>query len=115
MEKIMIAKETEERIVRFRDDREWRPFHNPKDLAISVALEAAELLENFQWSGSETEVPEKLGAIGEEIADVMIYCELLCSRLGLNADTIINDKLGKNEKKYPVEKAKGSKKKYTEL
>ena len=111
----MITKETEKRIVKFRDDREWKPFHNPKDLAISVSLEAAELLEVFQWSGEATEVPEKLGAIGEELADVMIYCELLCSHLGLNADVIINDKLGKNEAKYPVEKARGSKKKYTEL
>ena len=66
----MITKETEKRIVKFRDDREWKPFHNPKDLAISVSLEAAELLETFQWSGEATEVPEKLGAIGEEIADV---------------------------------------------
>ena len=111
----MITKETEQRIVKFRDDREWKPFHNPKDLAISVSLEAAELLETFQWSGEATEVPEKIGAIREEIADVMIYCELLCSRLGLDADAIINDKLSKNEDKYPVEKARGSKKKYTEL
>lgn len=111
----MITKETEERIVKFRDDRDWRPFHNPKDLAISVSLEAAELLENFQWSGEATEVPEKIGAICEEIADVMIYCELLCSRLGLHADEIINNKIEKNEAKYPVEKAKGNKKKYTEL
>ncbi len=111
----MITKETEQRIVKFRDDRDWRSFHNPKDLAISVSLEAAELLEIFQWSGEATEVPEKLGDLGEEIADVMIYCELLCSRLGLSADEIINDKLEKNEMKYPVEKARGSKKKYTEL
>lgn len=111
----MITKETEQRIVKFRDDRDWQPFHNPKDLAISVSLEAAELLEIFQWSGEATEVPEKLSDLGEEIADVMIYCELLCSRLGLSVDEIINDKLEKNEMKYPVEKARGSKKKYTEL
>lgn len=111
----MITKETEQRIVKFRDDRDWKPFHNPKDLAISISLEAAELLEIFQWSGEATEMPEKIQPLSEEIADVMIYCELLCSRLGLNADEIINDKLGQNEAKYPVEKAKGSKKKYTEL
>lgn len=111
----MIRKETEVRILKFRDDREWRPFHNPKDLAISVSLEAAELLENFQWSAADLEAKEKIGNIKEEIADVMIYCEMLCDRLGLSADEIINDKMSKNEAKYSVEKAKGRKEKYTEL
>ncbi len=111
----MISKETEKRIVAFRDDRDWLPFHNPKDLALSITLEAAELLETFQWSGTDLEVTEKKAALAEEIADVMIYCELLCDRVGLAADTIINAKLDKNNAKYPVEKAKGSKKKYTDL
>ena len=111
----MITKETEERILKFRDDRDWRQFHNPKDLAISVSLEAAELLENFQWSADDLEVKEKIGDIREEIADVMVYCELLCDCLGISADEIINTKMAKNEAKYAVEKAKGRKEKYTEL
>lgn len=111
----MIKEETQQRILKFRDDRDWRQFHNPKDLALSVCLEAAELLEQYQWSGEVTDLPERKEAIGEEIADVMIYCELLCDRLGLSADEIINAKMGKNEAKYAVEKAKGNKKKYTEL
>lgn len=111
----MITKETEARILKFRDDRDWRQFHNPKDLAISVSLEAAELLENFQWSAGDLEVKEKIGDIQEEIADVMVYCELLCSCLGLNADDIINAKMAKNEAKYSVEKARGRKEKYTDL
>ena len=111
----MISKETEERILKFRDDREWRQFHNPKDLALSVVLEAAELLENFQWSGADLEAKEKIGDIKEEIADVMVYCELLCDRLGVSADEIINEKMAKNEAKYAVEKAKGRKEKYDKL
>lgn len=111
----MITKETEARILKFRDDREWRQFHNPKDLAISVSLEAAELLENFQWSADDLEVREKIGNIREEIADVMIYCEMLCDRLGLSADALINAKMTKNEGKYAVDRAKGRKEKYTEL
>ena len=111
----MISKETEQRILKFRDDRDWRQFHNPKDLAVSVTLEAAELLENFQWSGSDLDAKEKIGNIKEEIADVMVYCELLCDCLGISADDIINAKMSKNEAKYSVEKAKGRKEKYTEL
>lgn len=111
----MITKETEDRILKFRDDRDWRQFHNPKDLAISVSLEAAELLENFQWSAEDLVAANKIGNIREEIADVMVYCELLCSCLGLSADAIINEKMAKNEAKYAVEKAKGRKEKYTEL
>ena len=112
---VLISKETSRRITSFRDERDWRQFHNPKDLAISVALEAAELLECFQWSGEATDVPERRAAVAEEVADVMIYCELLCDRLGLEADDIVAAKLAQNEKKYPVAKAKGNKKKYTEL
>lgn len=111
----MITKETENRIIAFRDDREWLQFHNPKDLAISVSLEAAELLENFQWSGEDTVAEEKREQIAEELADVLIYCELLCSRMGFDADSIVNAKMNQNEAKYSVAKAKGSKKKYTEL
>ena len=99
----------------FRDERNWRQFHNPKDLAISVSLEAAELLEIFQWSAEDVEVSERTDEIKEELADVMLYALLLADRLGLDPAEIIEDKLEKNREKYPVEKAYGSKKKYTEL
>ncbi|MEG1479049.1 MAG: nucleotide pyrophosphohydrolase [Clostridiales bacterium] len=107
--------ELQKQILAFRDDRNWSQFHNPKDLAISISLEAAELLENFQWSGSETEVPQKREEIAEELADVLIYGVLMCDAMGFDIDEIMAAKLGKNNQKYPVAKAYGSKKKYTEL
>lgn len=108
--------EDAERAVRsFRDEREWAQFHNPKDLAISISLEAAELLEAFQWSGSDVEVPEKREHIAEELADVLIYSVLMADRLDLDVTDIVLDKLWKNSEKYPVEKARGVSSKYTEL
>uniref|UniRef100_UPI0030D7CEF4 nucleotide pyrophosphohydrolase n=1 Tax=Vallitalea maricola TaxID=3074433 RepID=UPI0030D7CEF4 len=104
-----------ERVLKFRDDRNWRQFHNPKDLAISISLEAAELLENFQWSGIDTEVAEKANEIQEELADVLIYCILLADSMNIDIDDIIRSKLEKNEEKYKIEKCYGNKKKYTEL
>ena len=102
-------------ILNFRDERNWRQFHNPKDLAISISLEAAELLEAFQWSGSETELPKKRQEIGEELADVLMYAVFLGDCMGFDLEEIVADKLAKNKEKYPVEKAYGSKKKYTDL
>lgn len=104
-----------ERILKFRDDRDWLQFHNPKDLAISINLEAAELLENFQWSGTDLEVKDKINGIEEELADVLIYCIMLADVLDLDIYDIINTKLNSNVKKYPVEKSKGSSKKYNEF
>lgn len=101
--------------MQFRDDRNWRQFHNPKDLAISMNLEAAELLEVFQWSGTELFCKEKLPQIAEELADVTSYCVLLADACGLDLDQILRDKFRKNSEKYPVDKAYGSSKKYTEL
>ena len=111
----MISKETEELVKKFRDDRNWRQFHNPKDLAISISLEAAELLEIFQWSAEDLECAEKSEKIKEELADVLCYCILLADRYELDTDEIIRAKVRKNEEKYPVEKAFGNKAKYTEL
>lgn len=102
-------------ILDFRDDRDWGQFHNPKDLAISISLEAAELLELFQWSGEKTDVPEKRQEMADELADIMIYGVLMADAANLDLATIIKNKLAKNKKKYPVETARGSKKKYTEL
>jgi len=101
-------------ILRFRDDRNWKQFHNPKDLAISVSLEAAELLENFQWSGVDLNAPEKSGKIADELADVLIYCTLMADAMGMDMTEIVSDKLKKNAEKYSIEKAFGSNKKYTE-
>ena len=111
----MLKDETIRRVVRFRDDRDWRQFHTPKDLAISMNLEAAELLELFQWSGTDLECREKLPRIREELADVLSYCILMADVLGLDLDEIMNAKVDKNEAKYPVEKARGRAEKYTEL
>ena len=107
--------ETIRRVLRFRDERNWRQFHTPKDLAISMSLEAAELLEVFQWSGTDLECREKREKIREELADVLSYCISLADVCGLDLDQILNEKITKNEAKYPVEKAYGRADKYTEL
>ena len=111
----MLREETIQRVLKFRDDRDWRQFHNPKDLAISMNLEAAELLEIFQWSGTELECRDKLDKIREELADVLSYCILMADVCGLDLDEIMNAKIDRNEAKYPVELARGSAAKYTEL
>ena len=107
--------ETIDQVLKFRDDRNWKQFHNPKDLAISISLEAAELLEIFQWSGEDVYCKEKIDQIREELADVLNYSILMADACGLDLDEIIRDKVKKNNEKYPVEKAYGSKEKYTEL
>ena len=103
------------RIEVFRDERDWAQFHNAKDLAISISLEAAELLECFQWSGADLECERKGDHIREELADVMIYCAMLASHLGEDPVELMERKLRQNEAKYPVGKSRGSSRKYTEL
>ncbi|CAA7602426.1 dCTP diphosphatase [Acididesulfobacillus acetoxydans] len=103
------------KILAFRDARNWSQYHKPKDLAISVALEAGELLENFQWRTNEEAVTEKFDNIKDELADVFIYLFLLSDRLGIDVKAAIEDKLVQNELKYPLRKAYGSRKKYDEL
>ena len=102
---------TIERIRKFTEDREWDQFHSPANLAKSIVIEAAELLECFQWSDEEFDLQH----VKEELADVMVYSQNLLDKLGLDADEIVNMKMAQNEKKYPVEKAKGNAKKYDEL
>lgn len=104
-------KETIDRIRKFTEDRDWDQFHTPANLAKSIVIEAAELLECFQWSDSEYDLQH----VKEELADVLVYSQNLLDKLGLDADEIINMKMAQNEAKYPVEKAKGSSAKYTEL
>ena len=111
----MLRDETIQRVLKFRDDRDWRQFHTPKDLAISLSLEAAELLELFQWSGTDLDCPDNRDKLREELADVLSYCILMADVCGLDLDEIMNEKVTKNEAKYPVEKARGNAAKYTEL
>ena len=110
-----MTQETINQVLKFRDDRDWKQFHNPKDLAISISLEASELLEIFQWSAEDVKCEKKMDKIKEELADVMNYCILMADTCGLDLDEIIQEKIKKNNEKYPVEKAYGSKEKYTEL
>ena len=102
-------------ILKFRDDRNWKQFHNPKDLAISLSLETSELLEVFQWSGRDTECNDKIEKIKEELADVIIYSILMADACNLDIDEIIQKKLSINNEKYPVQKAYGSSKKYSDF
>lgn len=106
-----INKITEE-LRKFRDERDWAQFHNPKDLAIALSIEAGELLELFLWKSAEKADPDK---VKEELADVFAYAFMLADKYGLDVVQIMQDKLAKNKLKYPVAKAKGSAKKYNEL
>ena len=96
-------------LLKFRDERDWEQFHKPKDLALAVSVEASELLELYLWK--EHADPEK---VKEEIADVFLFLLLLAEKYGFDVKEIVMEKMEKNRKKYPVEKAKGSAKKYTE-
>jgi len=104
-----------DKVDQFRADRDWMQFHNEKDLAISISLEASELLELFQWKNSEEVTDKKMERIKEELADVLIYSHMMASNLDLDIDKIMEEKLKKNEEKYPVEKSKGKNDKYDEL
>ena len=102
-------------ILKFRDDRNWKQFHNPKDIAIALNLEASELLEVFQWSGANLNCTDKNDKIAEELADILIYAVLMADATGLDIKQIMQDKLKANNEKYPIDKAKNSAKKYDEL
>ena len=106
-----MKQETIDRIRKFTEDRDWDQFHSPANLAKSIVIEAAELLECFQWSDEEFDLQH----IKEELADVMVYSQNLLDKLGLDADDIVNMKMEQNEAKYPVEKAKGKADKYNQL
>ena len=110
-----MTQDTIKQILEFRDKREWKQFHNPKDLAISISIEAAELLEVFQWSSQDVTSEGKLEKIKEGLADVLNYCVLMADACGLDMDEIIQDKIKLNDEKYPVEKAKGKSNKYNKL
>lgn len=99
-------------LLRFRDERDWKQFHNPKDLAIALSVEAGELLELFLWKKDDQ--AERL-KVKEELADVFAFAFLLAEKYGFDVKEIVLDKLSSNSEKYPVEKAKGTAKKYNEL
>ncbi len=105
-------------IRKFCDDRNWSQFHNLKDLAISLNLEAAEVLEVFQWLSSEEldkVAVSKKSHLAEELSDVLYWVLLLANKLDINLENAFVEKMSQNEKKYPVNKSKGNHKKYTEL
>lgn len=101
---------TIDRIRKFRNDRDWAQFHTPENLAKAISIEAGELLEHFLWDNNYNKKE-----VCDELADVMIYCIHMADSLGVDIEEIINSKMDENEKKYPVDKCKGSSKKYNEL
>ena len=105
-------------IVAFRDERDWAQFHNPKDLALSLSLEVGEVLEHMQWANGEAlqeRLQERREAVGDELADVLYYTLLLAHDLGIDLETAFARKMERNALKYPIDKARGSSLKYTEL
>lgn len=107
----IMNKTTIERIRKFTSDRDWDQYHSPANLAKSISIEANELLECFQWDENNFDIEH----VKEELADVLVYCRNMLDKLGLDEDQIVNDKMAQNEAKYPIEKAKGSAKKYNKL
>ena len=111
-----ISKETIDYVLAFSRDRDWEQFHNPKDLALALSVEASGLLELCQWLDSDEAVKRNRDKMREELADVIVYALDFANALGFeDLNSLIMDKMKKNEAKYPLEKAKGSNKKYTEL
>jgi len=108
----MIDKKILDSILTFRDERDWEKFHNSKDLALALSIEASELLELFLWKENENFNKSKLE---DELADVMMYAILLANKNNIDLNSIILSKIEKNKEKYPVEKAKGRSNKYDEL
>jgi len=116
----MDLKALQKKVIDFRDERDWKQYHNPKDLALSINIEAGELAEIFQWK-TNNEIkealknPNKLQELEHELADIIIYCLDMAEETGIDLEQAIIEKIEHNSKKYPVHKAKGSAKKYTEL
>jgi dCTP diphosphatase len=105
-------------VLRFREERNWKQFHNPKDMALSLCLEVAELLELMQWRNGEeleTHLAERRVEVGEELSDILYWTLLIAHDLRVNLPAAFMDKIALNAMKYPVEKAAGSSAKYTEL
>lgn len=110
--------ELQKLVVQFRNDRNWKQFHNPKDLAISLSLEASELLEHFQWKNADeikTHLANKKEDVSDELADVLYWVLLIANDLDIDLRSALKSKIIKNDQKYPIDKAANSNKKYTEL
>lgn len=110
--------ELTDRIVNFRDARDWKQFHNPKDLAVSLLLEASEVLEHFQWKSPEEmekHIQENKDDVADELADTLYWVLLMSKDFDIDIRDALEKKLQKNEEKYPVEKAKGNHLKYNKL
>ena len=110
-----VLNEMVEKITQFRDARDWKQFHTPKDMALSLVLEAAEFMEHFQWKRDgevERYIAENRGALGEELADVLYWVLLISHDLKIPLDQAFEAKMARNEAKYPIEQAKGSAAKY---
>ena len=105
-------RELTESLLKFRDQRDWSQFHNPKDLALALNIEAGELLEAYLWKSSEKADVDK---VKEELADVFAFAFLLAEKYDFDVKAIVQEKIEKNALKYPVSKSKGIAKKYTEL
>ena len=103
------------RIRAFRDERDWAQFHNPNDLAISLALESSELLECFQWSGTDASVDGKRDAMREELADIFMYAVYFADSIDIDLLDAVCKKLDVNGDKYPVDSSRGNARKYTDL
>ena len=101
-----------EALIKFRNERDWEQFHNPKDLALAISIESAELLELFLWKKADDANTEK---VKEELADIFSFAFLLADKYGFDVKEIVLDKIKTNGEKYPVDKAKGTSKKYDEL
>jgi dCTP diphosphatase len=113
-----VVKDIVNKIKKFRDERDWMKFHDPKNLAVSIVIEAAELLEQFQWKDKkavEQHIRDNREEVADELADVAIYLVELADNLGIDLIQAMNIKLEKNARKYPVEKAKGVATKYDKL
>ena len=111
----MTFEEAAQHVLAFRDERNWAQFHNPKDLAISINLEAAELLELFQWSGADLQAADKTQQMKDELADIAIYCIQMADRLETDLPSLIETKLRENEAKYPADLSRDNSRKYTQL
>lgn len=120
MDKETTVEELKKLVVKFRDERDWKKYHRPKDLAVSISIEAAELLEQFQWKNDEEinemlKNKEKFDKISEELADVIDYCLSLSDVMKIDISETLKKKIEENKKKYPVEKIRGNYKKYNQI
>lgn len=112
----MLANDLQNELLQFRAERDWQQFHTPKNLAISLSLEAGEVLELFQWEERQGEALAKvMPRLRDEVADVAVYLTYLCMDLGIDLEAAVRHKLEQNRQKYPVALCKGVAKKYTEL